>query len=375
MRILYLYGEEITGRKAREIHTLNRVLSLARCGLSVTLITATSDREISAKSMLLAMSEGDLSGIEFQTFSREWKIGGVSIKSSTRFYLQVGGWLKKQPAFDCVYGIHLKAAAFVKKSFPKTPFIFEAHEVFSDAFDSRSWRYRKLCLQEQSVYRKVDAVVSTSHYLLTQLEKSFSIPQYRLISPNCAEACFFEWDLDRADPFELLYLGSFQQWKGVSNAIQAMKLLPDFHLTIVGGSDREIEALRKEAPVNVRFLGFLTHDQVQVIMERASIALIPNRLTPVNSLQTFPMKLVEYAAAGKKIVTTDLPILKELQPGDWCSRVPADQPEAIARAVKEQSLKVQDRFVIREWARSFQWGPQAERIRLFIAERLILLKK
>ena len=370
MRILYLYGEEITGRKAREIHTLNRVLSLARCGLSVTLITATSDREISAKSMLLAMSEGDLSGIEFQTFSREWKIGGVSIKSSTRFYLQVGGWLKKQPAFDCVYGIHLKAAAFVKKSFPKTPFIFEAHEVFSDAFDSRSWRYRKLCLQEQSVYRKVDAVVSTSHYLLTQLEKSFSIPQYRLISPNCAEACFFEWDLDRADPFELLYLGSFQQWKGVSTAIKAMKLLPEFHLTIIGGNEREIEVLKSEASTNVKFLGFRTHDQIRGVVEKASIALIPNRLIPANSLQTFPMKLVEYAAAGKKIVATDLPILGELRPGSWCSRIEADRPEALADAVREQNLRSQDPTEIRRWAESFQWLPQAARIKLFIEELL-----
>ena len=375
MRLLYLYGEEITGRKAREIHTLNRVLSLARCGVEVTLVTAYDHSEITAKSELLTMSGGNLSGIEFHSFSRQWKIGGVSIKSSAHFYHQVGGWIKKQNSFDVVYGIHLKAAAFIKKSFPKLPFVFESHELFSDAFDSRSWRYRKLCTQEQSVYQKVEAVVSTSHYLLTQIEKSFSIPKSRLVSPNCAEACFFEWDLERADSKELIYLGSFQQWKGVSNAIQAMKLLPDFHLTIVGGSDREIEALRREAPVNVRFLGFLPHDQVQAVMERASIALIPNRLTPVNSLQTFPMKLVEYAAAGKKIVTTDLPILKELRPGDWCSRVPADQPEAIARSVKEQALKVQDRFEIREWARSFQWEPQAERIRLFIAELLVLLKK
>lgn len=370
MRLLYLYGEEITGRRAREIHTLNRVLSLARSGLSVTLITATSDREISAKSMLLAMSEGALSGVEFQTFSREWKIGGVSIKSSTRFYLQVADWLKKQPSFDCVYGIHLKAAAFIKKSFPKIPFIFEAHEVFADAFDSRSWRYRKLCLQEQSVYRKVDAVVSTSQYLLTQLEKSFTLPKNRLVSPNCAESIFFEWDLDRSDPFELLYLGSFQQWKGVSTAIKAMKLLPEYHLSIIGGNDREIESLRKEAPSNVRFLGFRTHDQVRGVMEKASIALIPNRLTPANSLQTFPMKLVEYAAAGKKIVATDLPILKELQPGAWCSRVEADRPEALAHAVREQSMRVQDPLEIRHWARSFQWLPQAERIKFWIEEIL-----
>ncbi len=368
MRLLYLYGEEITGRRAREIHTLNRVLSLARCGVAVTLVTASQSDVISAKSELLKMSGGELSGIEFQSFSRQWKVGGIALKSSAYFYQQVGRWIQKQIPFDLVYGIHLKAAGFIKKTFPKLPFVFESHEVFADAFDCRSWRYRKLCTQEQSIYQKVDAVVATSQYLLTQLEKSFSIPQRRLISPNCAEPIFFEWDLDRGHSKELLYLGSFQHWKGLSNAIKAMRLLPEYHLTVIGGNEREIEGERKEAPANVRFLGFLSHLQVREFMEKASIALIPNRITPLNSLQTFPMKLVEYAAAGKKIVATDLPILKELQPGSWCSRVPADNPEAIAQAIREQSLRDQDPLEIRDWARAFQWISQAERIRLFLVE-------
>ncbi len=165
---------------------------------------------------------------------------------------------------------------------------------------------------------------------------------------------------------KLLYLGSFQAWKGVPNAIRAMKDLPEYELTIIGGSDREIQEIQSQAPSNVRFLGFKTHSQIQDEMEKSSIALIPNRLTPMNSLQTFPMKLVEYAAAGKKIVTTDLPILKELKPGAWCSRVPADQPEAIARAVREQTARSQDRQEIRDWARAFQWDQQAEKIEEFI---------
>ncbi|MES2308880.1 MAG: glycosyltransferase, partial [Verrucomicrobiota bacterium] len=159
MRLLYLYGEEITGKRAREIHTLNRVRSLAKAGVEVTLVTASRERGITAESFLKSMGLEEKERIHFQMFSREWKIGSLSVKSSPYFYRQVGAWMENQAPFDVVYGIHLKAAAFIKKRFSRLPMIFEAHEVFSDAFDCRSWRYRKLCIDEQAVYKKVDGVV------------------------------------------------------------------------------------------------------------------------------------------------------------------------------------------------------------------------
>lgn len=118
----------------------------------------------------------------------------------------------------------------------------------------------------------------------------------------------------------------------------------------------------------MRFLGYQSPVQVKEVIEAAEIALIPNRLTPVNSLQTFPMKLVESAAAGKKIVATRLPILQELKPGAWCSTVEPERPDLLARAIQEQANAVHEPEVIRSWAREFRWKLQAERLKAFLKE-------
>ena len=46
MRLLYLYPEEWTGRRAREAHTLSTCAALAREGVDVTLVTAGGLREM-----------------------------------------------------------------------------------------------------------------------------------------------------------------------------------------------------------------------------------------------------------------------------------------------------------------------------------------
>jgi glycosyltransferase involved in cell wall biosynthesis len=148
-----------------------------------------------------------------------------------------------------------------------------------------------------------------------------------------------------------------------------MKELPEYRLTVVGGTDSEVRSFEKNASSNVRFLGYRSHQEVREVIEKAEIALIPNRLVPVNSLHTFPMKLVESAAAGKKIVSTDLPILNELKPGSWCSRVLPERPDLFARAIREQSLINQDVELIRSWAKEFRWNFQAERLKAFLNEK------
>ncbi len=46
MRLLYLYSEEWTGRRAREVHTLSTCVALARAGVKVTLVTAGGQAEL-----------------------------------------------------------------------------------------------------------------------------------------------------------------------------------------------------------------------------------------------------------------------------------------------------------------------------------------
>jgi len=143
-----------------------------------------------------------------------------------------------------------------------------------------------------------------------------------------------------------------------------MKLLPDHRLTVVGGRPEQIARLKADAGTNVEFTGYQPRTELRKHLAKAGVALIPNRLEPKSSLYSFPMKLVEYAAAGRLVVASDLPVLRELNPGNWISLIQPENPEALAAGIRSfataecRSLQGS----AREWATAFTWAAQAKRI-------------
>jgi glycosyltransferase involved in cell wall biosynthesis len=101
-------------------------------------------------------------------------------------------------------------------------------------------------------------------------------------------------------------------------------------------------------------------------MGTAAVGLIPNRLKPKSSLYTFPMKLLEYAAAGRAVITSNLPVIKELNLGNWAAAVPAEDPAALATAMKKMNCDQDTRAAARTWARNYTWDKQAESLSSFL---------
>ena len=302
LRLLYLYGEEMTGQRAREIHTLNRCLSLCRAGVRVDLVLGESPALATDVALWEAFGLSGHENLSIRRLPRRWKFGPISVISSGLYYRAVARWLAGAGSFDAAYVIHLKAAQFLQKSFPDLPVIFEAHEIFADARPEKSGKFTKLSRLESAVYEKARAVVATSAYLLGELQRRYKIPEAVFISPNCVHDSFFSDSADSYERNELIYVGSFQAWKGVPTALAAMKHLPQHHLTVVGGSAEQVRELSATAPANVTFTGFLKKEKITPLLAKAAIGLLPNRLEPKNSLYTFPMKFLEYAAANKKVV-------------------------------------------------------------------------
>ncbi len=366
MRLLYLYGEEMTGRRAREIHALNRARSLAESGVEVTLLFAEAAPHRSSTEILALAGLTEHENLKVVQIPRKLKVGPMTLTFSSYYYHQALQWISRQPRFDAAYVIHLKAVGPLHRKGKGIPIVFESHEIFADAYPMKSPRFLRLEWMEHQMFRQVRGVVVTSKYLLGELKKRHRLPESTLISPNCVGAAFFEGALDRVRSKQLLYLGSFQAWKGVATAVEAMKHLPEFNLIVIGGKPEEVNALKKGASANVRFLGFLKRDEFRPYLEEASIALIPNRLEPRNSLYTFPMKLIEYTASGKKIAATRLPVLEELQLGSWARLVPPDDSLALAQAIRELDAAPIAPLEIRSWAEPFRWQREAVRIRDFI---------
>jgi glycosyltransferase involved in cell wall biosynthesis len=100
------------------------------------------------------------------------------------------------------------------------------------------------------------------------------------------------------------------------------KACPAVQFHVVGGKRDQIETIRKDQDLaNVEFHGFKTQQEIPALVKAFDILIAPytrvvkvSRKKGANNLALWmsPLKLFEYMAAGKPIVTSNLPVIQEI---------------------------------------------------------------
>jgi len=113
----------------------------------------------------------------------------------------------------------------------------------------------------------------------------------------------------------VVYSGQLFEWKGVANLIIAAQDLPlDVLVVVVGGGDEEIARLvLLDRNGRVEFIGWRKHSLIPLYLRAADLLVLPNKKDgDLSEFYTSPLKMFEYMAAGKPIIATDLPSLREV---------------------------------------------------------------
>jgi glycosyltransferase involved in cell wall biosynthesis len=300
---------------------------------------------------------------------RQISLGPWKIRSGAWFFHQADRLIPSLKP-DAVFTMHLKAADYFTKRHPSLPLIFEAHEIFADTYPETSARHQRLLEMEHRIYARVRGMVAISSFLAESLQKRFALRvPIRIQHDGIDETMLLDTSMP-PDLHELIYAGSLQPWKGVPVAIEAMRLLPEFHLTVLGGAGKPLDLLRQNAPANVTFLGQVTRDALRPFLQKAGIGLMPNLLEPRSALYTFPLKLLEYSAAGKGIVASRIPVFDHLNVGGWIDLVPSGSPEALAAAVRSLTQRGIDCGAAQTWAGQFLWENQGAAMKQFLESLL-----
>lgn len=196
----------------------------------------------------------------------------------------------------------------------------------------------KLKTQEQTLLRQVDAIVCVSCVTAIYLRSLGAYPRVMTIIPNGVDpACFQAVNGPAAQPPRLIYVGTLAPWQGVSVLIDSMPTVlsafPEAQLHLIGpGKSRQQKELAKLtaklglSQEEVRFVGPLPPEEIPGQLSAASVCLAPLAYNDRNVAQgCCPIKVLEYAAAARPIVASDLPVIRELlgeeealffQPGD-----------------------------------------------------------
>jgi len=350
-RLLYLYPEEWTGLRAREVHTLSTCVALARSGWRVTLLTAGGLPALRTHLHELA-GAADMPGLELAALSRS--IGPV--RSAGVFNLHFRRWLRGHAPFAQAFTIHLKAAAMLRNA--GIPYLFEAHEIFAETPQKNGGAQVELEQSERAALAGASLRVATSRALADALVARYNLPKDFAIVPNAGEAPLAKSTASADGPF--VYCGSIADWKGLELAIEGARLA-GIPLRVVGGTEAEWRALGAHCDVrSVEWKPRVKSSEIPQALAGARAGLISTRPESGSGRYSCPMKLFDYARCGLPVISAALPSLQSLDVGPWCTLVKQPTVEAWAEALRAFRSDAQQAEASRLWVADHTWQARAE---------------
>ncbi len=166
------------------------------------------------------------------------------------------------------------------------------------------------------------------------------------------------------------YVGAISKVRGILPMTDAMAHTGGIKL-LLGGKfeNQDLRNLAVQSPgwKNVNELGFLNRSQVQEVLNKSVAGLVVLEPT-INYLDSIPVKMFEYMAAGIPVIASDFDYWKQLLDGVDCALFvnPLD-PSSIARAItalvedksRARSMGAQGRKSV--YAR-FNWKKEEEKL-------------
>jgi glycosyltransferase involved in cell wall biosynthesis len=350
MRLLYLYPDEWTGVRAREVQTLSTCAALAERGVDVTLVTGGGELEL--RDHLLDVADSpDVLGLNIVVLSRS--LGPVQSTSIfTRNFLH---WLKSCQPFDLAYSVHLKAGAILTQA--GIPYAYEAHGILAQA-PLNPARQRELHKLEQQVLNSATMLLATSAPLASALRTWYNLSKDFSVVPNAGMPPAKKGLSSPNGP--LVYSGSIGEGRDLVGLIQAAHdtKLP---LKVIGGDETEWSAVGEQVDTKgITWRPRVRFTDLPEVLAGACAGVIPTDFDAPNGEFSCPMKLFDYARCGLPVLSTALPSLQSLDVGDWCTQVPSPARGAWVEVLKAFRYEAEQGEAAREWSFEHTWTQRAE---------------
>lgn len=145
--------------------------------------------------------------------------------------------------------------------------------------------------------------------------------------------------------FTVGYTGHLYPGRGLGLLFELVRRNPDLHFVWAGGEPEAVEAWRSRLAqhdvANVSLLGFVTNERLPLVQAACDVLLMPYERHIAGSgggdtaAFASPMKAFEYLATGRTILSSDLPVLREILNERTAVLLPPEDIEAWDRALKD----------------------------------------
>jgi glycosyltransferase involved in cell wall biosynthesis len=279
---------------------------------------------------------------------------------------------------ELVYTWMVQAAVLAQSD--HLPVILEVHDRPTGRFGRRLFRS---LIQSQGKKRLLFITEALRRNLEQEYQISFDNEEAQ-IAPNGTDPDIYSKLPEQEDARQQLglpakltagYTGHFYSGRGTDVLLGLARCFPEVNFLWVGGRIQDIESWRSrllnEGLKNVTLTGYIDKSRLPLYQAAADILLMPYERVIAGSSGgnsadiCSPMKMFDYLATGRIIVSSDLPVIREvLNEKNAVFAAPEDLPawqQALARILtdpqKYQHLAVQARMD----AAQYSWRARATR--------------
>lgn len=377
MRIHFLSGSLLPSMEASSVNVMQTCDALARDGHEVTLFARRNGTD---DVPTVLRRYGVSSGIRLVLVGPPspprdlWIRKEDGFDRNVRYPLAVNRALGQFPPPDLIYGRHVYSMILASLQMPDVPMVFELHQVRS----SRLGRWAERWLFQRPAFIGAAAI---SEVLIADYRSLYAdlTGLDLFLVRNGAEGPRAEVQSaplgGRPGARRIGYAGSLFQGKGMETVAALAARLPELDFHVVGGTASDIANWRKHtaSQTNVIYHGFVDSAQVPACLAAMDVVLAPPRIqvSPMTGRDfgrwESPLKIFQYMAAGKPIIASDIPIVREiLQHGVTALLAAAEDIDAWIAALREledPALALRLGTAARaDLAQRFTWATKAQRI-------------
>jgi glycosyltransferase involved in cell wall biosynthesis len=345
VKVACIASSRIPSETANSIQAMKVCQALAQTGHEVTLIAPGDGPQGSTpdeKWAVLAAHYGLHTRFNFV------HIPPFEGRFARRIFPWRAAWRAKRLRVDCIYTwLHQAAAAGLML---RKLTLLEMHDLPPGVFGPLWYR---LFLRLKG--RKRQLVITNA--LKTALENQFS-PQLaleeNLIAPNGVDLSQYA-DLPAPQGARtalglpqmptVACTGHLYEGRGARLFLHLAPKMPEIHFLWVGGRPKDVGRWRDKAAAlklsNISFVGFKPNSILPQYQAAADILLMPYGLSMgassgENPVEFFnPMKMFDYMASSRPIITSDLPVIHEILGDDSAVFLPPGDPDVWQRAIRD----------------------------------------